>query len=440
MTPEPIDPRDLHIAFISTKMSRMSTFQVRDLHALLSLGVKIDLYLYDFRNVDSTVREAIERNGGSVEQIRVRPNRDVARAFVVAVCNRPGQLLRDLALGLATLAISPAEGVRALGILPASIELGTRMKAPHVHALWAGVPATTALWIARHSDRTFSFSGHAWDLLQRNRLLAHKVAASRKVVVCSAFARRTATARAGADFANRIDVVHHGLDLESWPDRGATPRPARLDVIAIGRLVQKKGFQYLVEASRLLADRGMDVTVEIIGPDGRMESSLRREIQRRNLAGRVTLAGPLSSALVRERLRAADVLCCPSVETRAHSDGIPNVVLEAMSSGTPVVATDAGGLAEVVLAGKTGRVASQRDAHSLANELIACWDDWDATQRMCRNARACIESRFEGRSTALAFLGALGMLPASQATRIVDLRGEGTPLETSTPNLPSIWR
>lgn len=414
MTHNSIDPSDLHLAFISTRLPHSSTFQLRDLHALLSLGVKVDLYLYDLRTLDPGLREAIERNGGAAEQIRIQAGRSVIRAFLSALCTNPGQILRDVALGVATLAVSPAEGLRALAILPASIELGSRIRASHVHALWAGVPATTAFWIARRGDRTFSFSGHAWDLLQQHRLLARKVGASSKVVVCSAFALRTATARVGPILAKRIQVVHHGLDLESWPDRGPTPRPSRLHVIAIGRLVPKKGFDYLLEASQLLRQRGLDVTVEIIGPDGGMGTSLKADIQRRNLASRVSLTGPLSSPRIRERLAAADVLCCPSVETQSHSDGIPNVVLEAMSSGTPVVTTDAGGLAEVVIPGETGRITRQRDPMALADELAACWRDWEATQRMCRNARACIDAQFEVRSKALEFLTALQTSPVPQ--------------------------
>jgi len=390
----------------------MNTFQIRDLRTLLRLGVRIDLYLYETSSLDSTFRQEIERAGGRVERIAFPMSVRVASSCFVAFFRRPIQMLRDVALGISTMIAEPGEGLRSLAVLPAAIELGSRLRAPHVHALWAGVPATTTFWIARHSGRTYSISAHAWDLLQRTRLLSRKVAASTKLVVCSTFAQRTAVDRIGGSLRDRVQVVHHGLDLSNWPDRGPFPRPSVLRIVAVGRLTEKKGFSYLVEACALMRERGHDVTLEIIGPDGGLQGVLREEIGRKGLEGHIRLSGPLPSQDVREHVRTASVLCCPSIESATSSDGIPNVVLEAMALGTPVVATDAGGLTEVVIPGRTGRVVPQRNSRALADELVACWNEWDVTQSHCRAARALMEAEFEAETTARAFLASLDV-PAS---------------------------
>ena len=407
-----IDPQGFHIAFVNTRMPGLNTFQIRDLRTLLRLGVRIDLYLYDMNSLDSNLREEIERLGGRVERIGLPTDIRALFSCFVEVLRNPIQLLRDLALSVSTIIAAPSEGLRSLAVLPAAIELGTRLRAPHVHALWAGVPATTAFWIGRRSSRTFSVSAHAWDLLQRTCLLPRKVAASTKLVVCSTFAQRTAIDRVGDSLGERVQVIHHGLDLSSWPDRGSFRCPTTLHVIAVGRLTEKKGFSYLLEACAFLCERRLDLIVEIIGPDGGIEGALRDEVERLGLHDRVTLTGPLPGSVVRQRMRTASILCCPSIESARSSDGIPNVVLEAMALGTPVVATDAGGLSEVVIREKTGRVVPQRDSRALADELAACWQDWDVTQSHCRAARALMESEFEAESTARAFLAALD-LPAS---------------------------
>jgi glycosyltransferase involved in cell wall biosynthesis len=226
-----------------------------------------------------------------------------------------------------------------------------------------------------------------------------------------------------------VQVVHHGLDLRNWPDRGAFSRPQRLQIVAVGRLTEKKGFSCLLDACVLLRERERDFLVDIIGPDGGLEQALREEIGLKGLYGLVNLTGGLPAPEVRNRMRTATILCCPSIESSTSSDGIPNVVLEAMALGTPVVATDAGGLPEVVIQDRTGRVVPQRDSRALADALVACWDEWEITQSYCRAARMVMEAEFEAESTARAFLAALDVPASSQRSH----RSPSRAVDTSQP-------
>lgn len=408
----------VRIAFVNTRMPGINTFLIRDLRALLNEGVNLDLYLFDVASLDAKFREEVESHGGLVRRIAFPITGGVIVSFLRELFVAPVRLAGSMGLALRTLPHSPAEALRSLAVLPAAIHLSHQIRAretDQVHALWAGVPATVGLWIARHARIGFSFSAHAWDLLQRTALLDEKVRRSTGLLVCSDFARRSAESRVRSERHDRIRLVHHGLELTEWPfsERRDT-RPVQ--VIAVGRLMPKKGFEYLVEAMHQLSD---EYRCAIIGPSAASGAVLERMIRERGLTERVHLVGSLGSAEVRERMTKASVLCCPSVESAKSSDGIPNVVLEAMALGTPVVATDAGGLAEVVRP-STGILVPQHDASALAQAIAACAADWPAAWQRARNARELIENDFDVRKTVPRMLEGIGLAHAAPIGRVAE--------------------
>lgn len=166
----------------------------------------------------------------------------------------------------------------------------------------------------------------------------------------------------------------------------ASAGPLRL--VATGRLVWKKGFDYLLTALARCAARGIDFHAEILG-DGELKKSLRFAIEDLGLADKVSLVGAVSSAEVLERMRAADVFVLSSLE-----EGISNAVLEAMASGLPIVTTTAGGMAEAVTDGCEGFVVPVRDADALAAAIAALAHDPQLRVSMGRAARERAELEF----------------------------------------------
>ncbi|MCA9756528.1 MAG: glycosyltransferase family 4 protein [Candidatus Eisenbacteria bacterium] len=408
----------MKLSFVNTRMPGINTFQIRDLRTLMRLGVSIDLYLFEIDSLDPAFRAEIEQSGGVVERIPFPLGGGGPIKFLGECVKRPHVVLADLAKVAKWTLQEPAEGIRALAVLPASLVLRDRLEArgtDRVHALWAGVPATVAYWVSRHSGFRFSISAHAWDLLQRTRGLREKVLASERLVVCSGFAQETARAIVGQADRDRVELVYHGLDLSEWTvaDKPAT-RPDELEILAVGRLTWKKGFEYLIDACAKLRGQKAPVRCRIIGPDGGLQSELQARIDRLGLTGVVVLEGGQAPLDVRKAMAAADILCCPSVQSETSSDGIPNVVLEALALGTPVVTTDAGGLSEVVLDGETGLRVPQRDPEKLAEALLAAWTDWEGTRARARAGRTLIEKKFDADITARRFLGEIG-LPVPQA-------------------------
>jgi len=193
------------------------------------------------------------------------------------------------------------------------------------------------------------------------------------VTACSADLRDRAIAL-GAEAA-RSSVVPYGVDVETFgPGEGRRARgrailqiaPDVPVVLAVGRFVAKKGFEYLIDAVPALAERHPRVRVVIAG-GGDLEDALRARARAAGVGDRVQFPGVLAHDAVAAVLAAADVAVVPSIHDDAGNvDGLPNVVLEALASGTPLVATAAGGIGAAVTHGENGLLVGERDASGLA--------------------------------------------------------------------------
>ena len=197
------------------------------------------------------------------------------------------------------------------------------------------------------------------------------------VIACSDDLRVRAIALGAA--AERAETVPYGVDAARFaPDarararRSGSARASRADdrvVFAVGRFVRKKGFEYLIDAVGRLAHRQPRLRLVLAGW-GDLEGEYRVAHRRAGLADRVLLPGLVPHDGVAGWLAAADVVAVPSIRDDAGNvDGLPNVVLEALASGTPVVATRAGGIGSVIADGVTGLLVGERDPEALASAI-----------------------------------------------------------------------
>jgi colanic acid/amylovoran biosynthesis glycosyltransferase len=159
-----------------------------------------------------------------------------------------------------------------------------------------------------------------------------------------------------------LHVNRPAVDVERIAARTAwSGGPVRL--LSTGRLVWKKGFDYLLTALSTLARRGVEFEARIVG-EGELFNVLRFSIEDLGLRDRVRLEGAMTSQQVLEQLQRTDVFVLPSVE-----EGISNAVLEAMATGVPIVTTNAGGMAEAITDGNEGFVVPVRDVEMLADRI-----------------------------------------------------------------------
>src|SRR5207245_5058928 len=146
-------------------------------------------------------------------------------------------------------------------------------------------------------------------------------------------------------------------------------------IVAIGRLIVKKGFANLIRACALLVERGRSFRCEIFG-EGPLENQLRVQIEQLGLQEFVRLAGPKPQHDLRERLARASVFVLPSVpEPQGGMDNLPTVIMEAMATGLPVVSTRIGGIPEMVIDNQTGFLVQPENAVALAEAIEKVTND-----------------------------------------------------------------
>jgi colanic acid/amylovoran biosynthesis glycosyltransferase len=239
----------------------------------------------------------------------------------------------------------------------------------HVHAHFAGLAARTAFWIDKFFGIQFSFTGHANDIFAPGDFeigLDQLMESARSTVTVSDFAAHFLKKRFPASVA-KIHRVYNGIDLNDFRRSDfSSPIPS---IIAVGRLIEKKGFTDLVRACEVVRKRRREFRCQIIG-EGPLEEPLRAQIDNGGLQGQVEVAGPHPQSEVRSRLAGATLFVLPCIaEPSGAMDNLPTVIMEAMAAGLPVVSTQIGGIPEMVVENETGLLVSPNDPSALADAI-----------------------------------------------------------------------
>ncbi len=270
----------------------------------------------------------------------------------------------------------------------------------HLHAHFGTVATSVARLAAAMAGIGYSFTAHAKDIYydyDEPQHLDAKLQDAAFSVTVSDFNVAYLKDTFGAE---RVSRIYNGLDLGHFAYQ--PPRAEAREIIAVGRLVEKKGFHILIEALRLMAEGGRPVSCRIVGA-GEEREHLISQIEDAGLPDRVTLDGPRPQSEVIEMMRQAAVLACPCVVgSDGNRDGLPTVLLEAMALGLPVVTTDVVGIPELVRDGDTGLLVAEGDPQALAEALERALDDGDLRTGLSQRARALIEEEFDVQRSAAA--------------------------------------
>jgi glycosyltransferase involved in cell wall biosynthesis len=211
----------------------------------------------------------------------------------------------------------------------------------------------------------------------------------------------------------RVRLIHHGVELDRFvPAPRAAPR-APVEIVSVGRLVEKKGFPDLLRACHELKEASTTpFRLRILG-DGPMHADLTVLRDRLGLHDEVELVGQRSGEDVLRAYQRADIFALtPCVTADGDRDGVPNVIVEAMACGLPVLTTDAGGVTEVVEHGVNGLVSAPHDVGALTRHLADLVTDAARRRTLGEAGRRVVEERFDVRSAArqlsLVFAGGSG--------------------------------
>lgn len=257
-----------------------------------------------------------------------------------------------------------------------------KMGIDHVHAHFAGMAARTAFWINKFFQIRFSFTAHANDIFSPREFeigLDKLVDKARAVVTETDYAARFLCERFPHD-ADRVHRIYNGLDLAEFGRADFSSSPPL--IIAVGRLIPKKGFSDLIRACALLAERGKSFRCEIIGT-GPLENELRKQIEELRLQNNVDLPGAKPQTQLRRRLAAANVFVLPSmIDPDGGMDNLPTVIMEAMATGLPVVSTNLGGIPEMVIENETGFLVQPGDAAAMSDAIQKVINDPSGAARL----------------------------------------------------------
>jgi len=282
-----------------------------------------------------------------------------------------------------------------LAYLPAAARvasLAEREDFERIHGAWAHFPASVAWLAAKLSRRRFSMAAHAGaDLYRTRAFLADKV---READFTTACVRGNAEMLRQLVPGGRVEWLYHGTDLARF-GRITRARAAAPEMLVVGRLSLGKGFDDAVSALGELGKRGLRPKLVVVG-DGPERARLGELARAQGVQAQVEFRGSLNHDALEPLYAAAWLLLAPSkVMAKGRRDGIPNVVIEAMAAGVPVVGTRAAGLEEVIEPGRTGALCESAKPSSLADAIEPLLRDPGEIERLGAIARTTVRGAFD---------------------------------------------
>jgi glycosyltransferase involved in cell wall biosynthesis len=417
------------VAYILKNFPKLSeTFIAGEIYRLENLGV--DLKLFVIKPPTENLKHAV------VEKIRVSKfylpateslsetslfrwlkNHfgDFKKGFFNVLKSRPKQTLKAAKFAFAQ-SVRARKGFFAL---PRKIYLKEFLQAcaiaeqilqdkeiRHIHAHFAHGATTVAWMVSIITGLKFSFTAHAKDIylesLNPADFLRKKMDAAEFVVTCTKANQRHLESLSKTP----VHCLYHGLSAEftallESETAIKIPRNGHLRALAVGRLVSKKGLDVFVEACGILQKRNVNFKAQIVGESGDAEAKIKSLIEKYKLEKNVKLTGAMTqNALFGEFLN-ADVFCLPCrILENGDRDGIPNVMVEAMSCGIPVVSTDVSGIPEIIKNGENGLLVKTENAEAIADSMQKIYDDRAFADALSKSAVTTVKEKFDGDTSA----------------------------------------
>jgi len=279
----------------------------------------------------------------------------------------------------------------------------TGMETTHLHAHFAHDPAQVAYLAHRLAGIPFSITTHARDLFQVPQpVLADRIAAAQAVITCCYANLGYLQRLTPPEGQRKLHLIYHGVDLERFQPSGNHRKRDELPLIlSAGRLVEKKGFPDLLAALSEVHRAGIPFRCVIYG-DGPLRSDLEAQIRQSDLQDAVCLEGAYTQEKLASALQHASIfVLTPRITEDGDRDGIPNVLLEAMACGIPVVSTAVSGIPELVIHEVNGLLAPPLDIPAIQAGLVSLIQDPEARQRRGAAARQTVVDGFDHRKTNL---------------------------------------
>jgi glycosyltransferase involved in cell wall biosynthesis len=258
----------------------------------------------------------------------------------------------------------------------------------HIHAHFASGAATTAMMAARLLDISFSFTAHRGDIFEAKALLDEKLREAKFAIAISDYNKSYLLREAPDVEKDKVITIHCGVDTKVFR-RNRRRSACSPHFLAVGSLLERKGHVYLVEACRILERKRVNYQCTIVG-DGPQRHELEKRIQKYGLGSRIILAGSVPHEDIQSYYEKADVFVLPSL-----NEGIPVVLMEAMSKGLPVIATNITGVPELVKNDVDGILVAPGNSVELAEAMMKVSKDTGLQKYLGARARERIVVDFD---------------------------------------------
>ncbi len=362
-------PTPFKVCYFLKRYPRLSeTFVVNEMQELQRQG--IDVTVVAQRSADE---ELIHQKTAKLKvpiyympPVRLIPNEASSMKFLDSLNASPCLIGREILSG----DLSKADYrtlIESAMIAPFIQKLGINL----IHAHFATWATTAASTVSRITGIPYSFTAHAKDIYHESvdkSSLAEKMAHARFVVTVSDFNKRYLDeCLKSEEKTGRVIRLYNGIDLDQFCGSEEEKEPGL--IVGVGRLVPKKGFEYLIQACNILNKKGRDFRCLIIG-EGEERNPLAKNIARYSLKEKVKLMGARPQEEVKKILKKAAVFALPCiVGDDGNRDGLPTVILEAMALGVAIVSTKVTGIPEMISDQQSGFLVKEKNPDELAHAI-----------------------------------------------------------------------
>ena len=380
---------NLKIAYILHRFPYLTeTFIMREIYWILQKGMKIHIFSLLSPKRTPVHEQAMELLPYTHYSSFI--SWEVIKAQFHFIRRSPVRYLKSFVKTIWQTYREPRVLLRALLIFPKSVYFARQMEEfgiEHIHAHFVWLEGIAAGVVCDLLNITFTIHPHAFGLFGRDqRDVRCELQNASQIITVSDYHRDYISNLCPRIESKDVDVVYYGIETDRFHPIAKEVSNNPVIILSVGRLIEKKGFEYLIDACAMLAQQGIEFQCNIIGNGEK--TSLQARIERNGLQKRVTLLGALDQNQILKFYQESDIFALPCIiAINGDRDGMPNVLIEAMACELPVITTPVTGIPELVLDGETGLLVAERDAYSLTKALERLIRDNDLRAQIGKQAR-----------------------------------------------------
>lgn len=390
---------DLKIAYILSRFPAFTeTFIIREIQEMKRRGIDVQVFSLKHPEIrDISHRDAREFYGITHDTAYLF-SIEVWKSVLYFLYTQPISVLQTIATIIRNNYRNPVVLLKSIAIIPKAMTIAKKikdMRINKIHAHWATIPATAAWLVSRLNNTDFTFTTHAWDIFKADSMMEQKIRSAVKVITISQFNKKYLLKKYPNAIPNKITVIHIGIDLTKFKPYYRTPEKV-FKILSVGRLVETKGFQFLLRACDLLRKKNIQLHCQIIYVRDEFANQIFELYERLKLRDTVELIPEITQEAILDFYQNADCMVLPCIVGKdGDRDGIPTVILEALATELPVISTNVSGIPEVIKDGQSGLLVEPENVEELAHAIEKLYNDIELRNRLGKNGRRIVEQEFE---------------------------------------------